>query len=70
MTTSQVKAARACLSLAYKYTCMRDCVKDQRPELLGDPTLAVLEVQLDALQSAFDKRVKDIADTLIEGDLA
>jgi hypothetical protein len=56
------KAADACVSLAYKYSSLRGCVLDQRPELLGDPLLATINMQIEALTLAFDSRVRSLAE--------
>jgi hypothetical protein len=53
--------ASACLSLAYKYTDLRGCVKDQRPALMSDPLLAALDVQIAALEQMFEDRVRALA---------
>lgn len=57
-------AAEACLSLAYKYTTLQDCVQGQRPELLSDPVLAALAEQQQLLTDLFEARVRKLA----EGD--
>lgn len=60
--TAKQEAAEACLCLSYKYLTLRDCVKDQRPELMSDPVLWMLDVQIESLMKAFDARVKDISE--------
>jgi hypothetical protein len=55
------EAADACLSLAYKYVSLIDCVESQRPQLLSDPTLAMLALQRKLLEDQFEARVRELA---------
>lgn len=55
------KAADACLSLAYKYVSLIDCVESQRPQLMADPTLAALAQQRKFLEEQFEARVRELA---------
>lgn len=62
MADNTAEAADACLSLAYKYHTLRGCVKDQRPQLMSDPKLAMIDMQINILMQAFDARVKALAE--------
>lgn len=53
--------ALACLSLAYKYVKLSDCVRDQRPSLLRDSILCNLLSQMEAMEYLFKKRVEELA---------
>lgn len=55
------EAAEACLVLSFKYWTLLGCVRDQRPELMTDPTLANLAAQIDDLHRAFEARVRILA---------
>jgi len=61
MTNPMQEAADACLSLAYQYSSLMSCVKNQRPELLADPSLSFINMQMESLTLAFDARVRQIA---------
>lgn len=55
------EAADACLSLAYKYASLVDCVESQRPQLMSDQTLAMLAQQRKFLEEQFEARVRELA---------
>jgi hypothetical protein len=58
---NKAEMADACLSLRYKYSNLMDCVRGQRPQLLQDPTLSMLLIQMDSLEAAFNNRVRELA---------
>lgn len=62
MPDNTAEAADACLSLGYQHSSLRGCVKYHHPELLQDPKLAMIDMQIDILMQAFDARVKALAD--------
>ena len=53
--------ADACLSLEYKYSDIVSCVRNQRPQLLQDPQLKALNLQLEVLNTMFKQRVVQLA---------
>lgn len=57
------EAADWCLTMfwARRYSSMPACVRDQRPELMTDPTLANLAAQIDDLHRTFEARVRILA---------
>lgn len=61
MNSPMQEAADACLSLAHEYHTLRGCAKAQRPELMSDPKLAMIDMQIDILMQAFEQRVREIA---------
>ena len=58
---SLAEDASACLSLAYKYTSLFGCVQHQRPQLLSDPKLSHLAMQIELAQEQFEARVQALA---------
>jgi len=57
----KTEMAADCLSLAYKYNNLMDCVQGQRPQLLEDPILSMLLFQRNSLEIAFNNRVTQLA---------
>lgn len=58
---SKQQDAEDCLSLAYKYVCLSDCVQSQRPSLLSDSILSNLLAQKEVVEILFEKRVRELA---------
>lgn len=50
-----------CLSLSYKYYTLRDCVKSQRPILMDDFKLSLIDAQIEHLEQLFEDRIRTLA---------
>lgn len=66
--TNMEEMASACVSLKYKYSNMMDCVKGQRPALLGDPVLSSTLLLIESLEKTFEDRVEKLAESYYEHD--
>lgn len=50
-----------CLSLSLKYYTLRDCVKEQRPILMNDSKLSLIDSQIEQLEQFFEDRIRELA---------